>query len=381
MKHITYIHENKDWTEWQWSDKNLLPLVGRVRILQGRLLGKLLTLGFDLNVEAQLDAVTLEIIKTSEIEGETLNNEQVRSSVARHLGIGNASMPAATREIDAMVEMMLNATYHYQQPLLLDDLLGWHRALFPDGFSGLYRIQAGSIRDDSQGPMQVVSGGYGREQVHFVAPSAERLQDELEKFLSWFNTSSPSHEQNDIDLVIKAGIAHLWFVTIHPFDDGNGRLTRAITERMLAKSDDSAQRFYSMSAQILKQRNDYYKILERTQKGDSDITEWLVWFLQTLEQALLSAQKTTDKIISKARFWQTHRQQPLNPRQVKMLNILLTNFYGKLTTKKWATITKCSADTALRDINDLVEKGMLERSAASGRSTSYELVLGAVLDN
>lgn len=344
-----------------------------MRILQGRLLGKLLTLGFELNVEAQLGAVTLEIVKTSEIEGESLNNEQVRSSVARLLGIDNTSMPTTTREIDAVVEMMLNATYYYQQLLQLDDLLGWHRALFPDGYSGLYRIQAGSIPYDSKGPMQVVSGGYGREQVHFVAPSAEKLPDELAKFLLWFNTST--NEQDDMDLVIKAGIAHLWFVTLHPFDDENGRLTRAIIERMLAQSDNSAQRFYSMSAQILKQRNDYYKILERTQKGDNDITDWLVWFLKTLEQALIAAQVTTDKIINKASFWQTHRQHALNTRQVNMLNTLLTDFYGKLTTKKWAVMTKCSIDTALRAINDLIEKGMLKKSEASGRSTSYEVVL------
>ncbi|AAZ18946.1 possible filamentation induced by cAMP protein (Fic) family protein [Psychrobacter arcticus 273-4] len=373
MKYVTYNHEKPDWTKWRWSDKQLLPLVSRVRILQGHLLGQLSTLGFDLNVEAQLDAVTLEVVKTSEIEGETLNNEQVRSSVARHLGIDTSDMPAATREIDAIVEMMLAATYSYQSPLALTDLLGWHHALFPTGYSGLYRINTGGIRDDSKGPMQVVSGGYGREQVHFVAPSADRLPIELERFLLWFNTATD--EQDNLDLVIKAGIAHLWFVTLHPFDDGNGRLTRAITERVLAQSDDSQQRFYSMSAQILKQRNDYYKILERTQKGDSDVTEWLIWFLQTLEQALLSAQTTTNKIISKAGFWQTHRQQALNTRQVTVLNILLTNFYGKLTTKKWATITKCSADTALRDINDLVEKGMLKKSDASGRSTSYEVML------
>ena len=290
-----------------------------------------------------LDALTLEIVKTSAIEGESLNNEQVRSSVACHLGIDDKSMLTATREIDAVVEMMLNATYHYQQPLLLDDLLGWHRALFPDGYSALYRIKAGSMRDDSQGPMQVVSGGYGHEQTHFVASSADRLSDELDN-LSWFNTL-PNGQEN-IDLVIKAGIAHLWFVTIHPFDDGNGRLTRAITERALAQSDDSAQRFYSMSAQILKQRNDYYKILERTKKDDTDITDWLCWFLQTLEQALIAAQ-----------------------------NNLLTDFYGKLATKKWSVMTKCSIDTALRDINDLIEKGMLKKSEASGRSTSYEVAL------
>ena len=371
MKHVTYIHENPDWTEWQWSDKKLLPLVSRVRLLQGRLLGRLLTLGFDLNVEAQLDAVTLEIVKTSEIEGEALHSEQVRSSVARHLGIDNSYMPTATREIDAVVEMMLSATYHYQYPLSLDDLFGWHRALFPNGYSGLYRIKVGSIRDDSQGPMQVVSGGYGREQIHFVAPHADKLSDELNQFLSWFNTSP--NQQDNIDLVIKAGIAHLWFVTIHPFDDGNGRLTRAITERVLAQSDDSAQRFYSMSAQILKQRNDYYKILERTQKGGTDITDWLVWFLQTLEQALITAQTTTDTIINKANFWQMYKKHPLNARQINMLNTLLTDFYGKLTTKKWALMTKCSIDTALRDINDLIEKGILKKSNSLGRSTSYEI--------
>lgn len=373
MKHTTYIHERSDWTQWQWSHKELLPLVSRVRILQGRLLGKLSTLGFDLNVETQLDAVTLEIVKTSEIEGEELDIEQVRSSVAMHLGVDNSNMPAATREIDAVVTMMFESTYHYEKPLLLDDLLGWHRALFPDGYSGLYRIKAGSLRDNSQGPMQVVSGGYGREQVHFVAPSADRLDHELEQFLLWFNTSDD--KLNHLDLVVKAGVAHLWFVTLHPFDDGNGRLTRAITERVLAQSDESHQRFYSMSAQILKQRNDYYKILERTQKGNTDITKWLAWFLQTLEQALLSALETTDKIVSKAKFWQTHREQALNTRQVKMLNTLLTDFYGKLTTKKWATMMKCSADTALRDINDLVDKGMLQKSVASGRSRSYELIL------
>ena len=373
MKHTTYIYERSDWTQWQWSAKTLLPLVSRVRLLQGRLLGKLSTLGFELTVEAQLNAVSLEIIKTSEIEGETLNNEQVRSSVARHLGIDEASMTPSTREIDALVEMMLEAVFHYEKPLLLVDLLAWHRTLFPDGYSGLYSIKSGALRDDSKGAMQVVSGEYGREQVHFVAPKAQSLELELNKFLSWYNASVD--QQDNLDLVIKAGIAHLWFVTLHPFDDGNGRITRALTERMLAQSDGSQQRFYSMSAQILKQRDEYYNILERTQKRDNDITQWLVWFLQTLEQALLGAESTTNKIIKKASFWQTHRQQALNSRQVKMLNLLLTDFYGKLTTKKWATMTKCSADTALRDINDLIDKGMLIKSNASGRSTNYEVII------
>ncbi|WP_227429788.1 Fic family protein [Psychrobacter sp. I-STPA6b] len=371
MRHITYLHQREDWTQWQWSDSTLLPLVSRVRLLQGSLLGKLSTLGFDLNAEAQLDAVTLEVVKTSEIEGEMLNSEQVRFSVAHHLGVDMTGLPAPTRKIDAIVEMMLQATSDFNQPLTLEQLYTWHYALFPDGRSGLYQINVARFRDDSKGMMQVVSGGYGREKVHFVAPSADRLADEVDKFLLWLNTDS--HSQGNLDLVLKAGIAHLWFVTIHPFDDGNGRLTRAITERILAQSDNSTQRFYSMSAQILNQRNDYYQILERTQKGDMDITNWLVWFVKTLELALIEAHQTTDKIIAKAQFWQTHRHHALNERQVKMLNILLTHFYGKLTTKKWATMMKCSPDTALRDINDLIEKGMLKKSEASGRSTSYEV--------
>lgn len=373
MKHTTYIYEQPDWTQWQWSDKKLLPLVSQVRLLQGRLLGKLQALGFELNVKAQLNAVTLEVVKTSEIEGKALNNEQVRSSVARHLGIESASMPSSTQEIDAVVEMMLKATYDYRQPLTLDDLLAWHRALFISGYSGLYSIRIGAMRDDSKGAMQFISGGYGHEKVHFVAPSADLLSKELTHFLKWFNT--PTNEQDSLDLVIKAGIAHLWFVTLHPFDDGNGRLTRAITERMLAQSDGCHQRFYSMSAQIFKQRNDYYKILERTQKGDSDITDWLVWFLQTLEQAMLSAEMTTNNIIDKANFWQANHQHSFNARQVKMLNILLDDFYGRLSTKKWAVMTKCSADTALRDINDLIYKGIVKKSLASGRSTTYEIIL------
>ena len=372
MNHVKDIHQREDWTKWRWSDHDLLPLVSQVRLLQGSLLGKLSILGFELNAEAQLNAVTLEVVKTSEIEGELLNSEQVRSSVARHLGIEALGLPSSTREIDAVVEMMLQATSSLHEPLTLAQLFAWHYALFPEGRSGLYQIKAGQLRDDSKGEMQVVSGGYGREKIHFVAPSANRLPQEIEQFLAWLNTDAQS--QDNLDLVLKAGIAHLWFVTIHPFDDGNGRLTRAITERVLAQSDNSPQRFYSMSAQILNRRNEYYQILERTQKGDGDITAWLMWFVNTLESALLEAHSTTDKIIAKATFWQTHRHQALNERQVKMLNLLLTSFYGKLTTKKWSVMMKCSVDTALRDINDLVAKDMLRRSTASGRSTSYEVV-------
>ncbi|WP_278932199.1 Fic family protein [Moraxella osloensis] len=372
MLYKKYIHEYPNWTDWQIDNNQLLPLVANVRLLQGKLLGKMQSLGFELPLEAQLDAVTLEVIKTSEIEGEILNNEQVRSSVARHLGIEHLYDPdtlvTPTREIDAIVEMMLRASFYFNQPLTLDEIFAWHRALFPTGFSGLYKIQAGRLRDDRTGAMQVVSGGYGRTKVHFEAPAAQRLPDELAKFIAWYND-----EQPDLDLTLKAGIAHLWFVTLHPFEDGNGRLTRAITERMLAKSDGSGRRFYSMSAQILATRSDYYMILESTQKGLTSTTDWLVWFLQTLDQALTMALTRTQRTVDKAQFWHRHRYTTFNERQVMMINRLWGDFFGKLTTKKWAMMTKTSPDTALRDINDLVDKGILIKSAASGRSQSYEL--------
>lgn len=367
-----YIHQYDNWTDWQFDQTTLLPLVADVRLLQGKLLGKMHSLGFDLPLEAQLDAMVLEVIKTSEIEGEILNNDQVRSSVARHLGIEHLyqNLAPPTRKIDAIVEMMLKASFHFNEPLTLDELFAWHRALFPTGYSGLYAIRAGQLRDDRDGAMQVVSGGYGKTKVHFEAPSADRLPFELTQFLNWYNI-----DQAKLDLTIKAGIAHLWFVTLHPFDDGNGRITRAITERLLAKSDNSPQRFYSMSAQILNQRADYYHILESTQKGFTPLTDWLVWFLTTLSQALEQALVRSERIVAKAQFWYEHRNSQLNERQVLMLNKLWTDFYGKLTTKKWATITKTSPDTALRDINDLIDKGILKKSQASGRSQNYELVV------
>lgn len=367
-----YIHQYDNWTNWQFDQATLLPLVANVRLLQGKLLGKMHSLGFDLPLEAQLDAMVLEVIKTSEIESEILNNDQVRSSVARHLGIEHLyqSLATPTREIDAIVEMMLKASFHFNQPLILDELFAWHRALFSTGYSGLYAIQAGRLRDDSDGAMQVVSGGYGLTKVHFEAPRADRLPTELAQFLDWYNSDQPS-----LDLTIKAGIAHLWFVTLHPFDDGNGRITRAITERLLAKSDNSPQRFYSMSAQILNQRADYYHILESTQKGFTSITDWLVWFLNSLSHALEQALVRSERIVAKAQFWYEHQHSHLNERQVLMLNKLWSDFYGKLTTKKWATITKTSPDTALRDINDLINKGILQKSESSGRSQSYDLVM------
>lgn len=368
----SYIHEYDNWTDWQFDNERLLPLVANVRLLQGKLLGQMHSLGFELPLEAQLDAMVLEVIKTSEIEGEVLNNEQVRSSVARHLGIEYLyeRVEAPSREVDAIVEMMLSASFHYDTPLTLADLFAWHQALFPTGFSGMYKIRAGQLRDDSTGAMQVVSGGYGKTKVHFEAPSADRLPDELAEFLSWYN-----QEQKGLDLTIKAGIAHLWFVTLHPFEDGNGRLTRAITERMLAKSDGSKQRFYSMSAQILATRQEYYQILESTQKGFSSLTDWLVWFLTTLENALATALTRSQRIVAKAQFWYQHQHSGLNERQTLMLNKLWGDFYGVLTTKKWATVTKISHDTALRDIQQLIDKGILKKSEKSGRSQTYELVV------
>ncbi|MFW2176883.1 MULTISPECIES: Fic family protein [unclassified Moraxella] len=366
-----YIHQQASWTDWQYDSHALLPLVSEIRLKQGQLMGRLQSIGFELNLEAQLNAVTLEVIKTSEIEGELLNQQQVRSSVARFLGVATVGLPTPSREVEAVVEMLLKATFDFAKPLTLDELLPWHRALFPTGFSGLYAVKTGQLRDDSEGAMQVVSGGYGRTKVHFEAPSAERLMDELSQFLAWFNT--PISEQPNMDWLIKAGIAHLWFITIHPFDDGNGRLTRAITERALANSDGSPQRFYSLSAQILLDRKSYYEILEKTQKGDNHITDWLVWFLTTLNHALIHALVATDKIMFKAKFWQVHSKVSFNDRQTLMLNKLLTDFYGSLTTKKWAIITKVSADTALRDINDLIDKGVLQKNLGKGKNITYQL--------
>ncbi len=367
----TYIHEYPNWTDWQLDEVQLLPLVARIRLLQGRLLGQMSSLGFDLPLEVCLEALTLEVIKTSEIEGEYLNTEQVRSSVARHLGIEalyQHQLVTPSYEVEVIVEMMLKATSRFDLPLTLDEVCRWHHALFPQGLSGMYDINVGTLRDDVNGPMQVVLGAYGKTKVHFEAPKADRLPDELERFFRWYND-----DDIGLDLTIKAGLAHLWFVTLHPFDDGNGRLTRALTERMLAKSDGSPQRFYSMSAQILTNRREYYHILEQTQRGLASATEWLIWFLTNLESALIQALAQSQKVVAKSQFWHTHRHTSFNPRQVAMINKLWGDFYGKLTTKKWASITKVSTDTALRDINDLVEKGILVKSLASGRSQSYEL--------
>ena len=360
-----YIHQHTDWTDFRWNNDELLPLMGRVRYLQGRLLGQMGHLGFPLQAEAVLTTLTLDVLKSSEIEGELLNPEQVRSSIARRLGLEVAGLVHSPRHVDGVVEMMLDATQRYDMPLTSERLFGWHNALFPTGFSGLYKIEVAKYRS---GEMQVVSGAMGKERVHYEAPEASRVEAEMTAFLSWFNATS------NIDPVIKAAIAHFRFVTIHPFDDGNGRIARAITDMQLSRGDGTSQRFYSMSNQILAERKRYYEILEKTQHGDSDITEWIEWFLSCLERALIGSTEVLKSVLAKAEFWETHKQTALNDRQRKMLNKLLDGFEGKLTSSKWAKITKTSPDTALRDINDLIGKGIIRKEADGGRSTHYELV-------
>lgn len=363
-----YIHEKENWTNFIWNNKQVMLKLGEARNLQGKLLGKMESLGFELQDEAVLDTLTLDVLKSSEIEGEFLEKQQVRSSIARRLGIDIAGAVESERHVEGIVEMMLDATQRYDLPLTKDRLFGWHAALFPSGWSNLYKITVADWRKDTTGPMQVVSGPMGKEKVHYQAPNSDRIELEMKKFLQWFEND------NDIDLVLKAAIAHLWFVTIHPFDDGNGRITRAITDMMLARSDKSIRRFYSMSAQIRIERKQYYKNLEKTQKGSSDITEWILWFLQCLINAIHSTEGTLTKILYKAEFWKLHSTTIFNERQQKMLNNLLDGFDGKLTTSKWAKINKCSQDTALRDIQDLINKDILQKEPSGGRSTNYELI-------
>lgn len=362
-----YIHENENWTDFTWNNKKVMKKLGEVRNLQGRLLGKMESLGFNLQNEAVLNTLTLDVIKSSEIEGELLDIEQVRSSIARRLGIDIAGAVESERHIDGIVEMMLDATQRYDAPLSKDRLFGWHAALFSSGWSHLYKITVADWRKDTTGPMQVVSGPMGKEKVHYQAPGSDRIEPEMNRFLDWFEN------EHEIDLVLKAAIAHLWFVTIHPFDDGNGRITRAITDMILARSDKSVRRFYSMSAQIRDERKQYYEMLEKTQKGNSDITEWILWFLQCLINAIESTEETLSKILHKAEFWKNHATTILNDRQQKIINRLLDGFDGKLTTSKWAKINKCSQDTALRDIQDLMKKDILQKETSGGRSTNYEL--------
>jgi Fic family protein len=325
-------------------------------------------LGFDLRNEALLDTLTLDVIKSSEIEGEILNLDQVRSSIARRLGMEIAGSVDSDRNVDGVVEMMLDATQNCFKPLTADRLFDWHAALFPTGRSGMYKIKVADWRKDTTGPMQVVSGALGKEKVHFQAPDSKLVDNEMYLFLEWFNN------YGKIDMVIKAAIAHLWFVTIHPFEDGNGRITRALSDMILARADNSNQRFYSLSAQIRKERKGYYNILEKTQNGNLDITEWIKWFLQSLINALKSTDSILRQVLFKADFWNKHSKTIINERQRKLINKLLDGFDGKLTSSKWAKIAKCSKDTAIRDINDLINKNILRKEAAGGRSTNYELM-------
>lgn len=358
-----YIYERKDWPKFTWNAEAISTLLGKVRHRQGRILGQMQGLGFDLQDETMLNALTLDIIKSSEIEGEMLNHEQVRSSLARRLGIDIAGAVHAERNVEGIVDMMLDATQKYNTPLTADRLYNWHGALFPTGRSGLYKIKTAAWRDDV---MQVTSGAMGREMVHFEAPAPAKVPSEMHTFLDWFE-----QEQN-LDPVLKASIAHLWFVIIHPFDDGNGRITRAITDLQLARADQSKKRFYSMSAQIQAERNKYYDILERTQKSDLNVTDWLAWFLDCLLRSMDQTDETISKTLVRARFWENNRELELNIRQQKIISMLLNDFFGKLQVSKYATITKTSADTALRDLQDLVKKGVLEIEG-SGRGTSYRL--------
>jgi Fic family protein len=362
-----YIHQLPDWPKFQWNQTALVGPLAALRHRQGRFVGRMEALGFPLRSEAMLQTLTQDVVKSSEIEGEILDREQVRSSIARRLGIEIGALTPADRDVEGIVEMMLDATQKYDEPLTEERLFGWHAALFPTGRSGMHKITVGAWRDDSSGPMQVVSGAIGKERVHYEAPPAAKLPGEMKAFLDWFETN------DDTDPVLRAAIAHLWFVTIHPFDDGNGRIARAIADMALTRSDRSSQRFYSMSAQIRQERNAYYDMLEATQRGDLDITPWLEWFFACLDRTLDGAESTLADVFRKAEFWKKHAGAAFNDRQRNMLNRLLDGFEGKLTTSKYAAIEKTSSDTALRDITDLVERGILSKDEGGGRSTSYSL--------
>ena len=363
-----YIHARKDWPKFHWHTEELAGPLASVRHRQGRLIGHMEALGFSLRQEAVLRTLTADVLKSSDIEGEKLDAEQVRSSIARRLGIDIGALKPVDRHVEGVVEMMLDATRHYDQPLTQERLFAWHAALFPTGRSGMTKIRTGAWRDDSTGPMQVVSGPIGREHVHFEAPKAGRLPREMKAFLKWFESGDP------MDAVLKAGLAHLWFVTVHPFDDGNGRIARAIADMTLARSENSPRRFYSMSAQIRQERKAYFDVLEHAQKGTMDVTPWMEWFLGCLGRAIDGAQEILGAVLYKARFWDRIKETPLNDRQRLVVNRLLDGFERKLTSSKCAALAKCSQDTAHRDILALVEHGVLVRNPEGGRSTSYSLV-------
>lgn len=359
-----YIYQYDQWPNFQWDDKEIQVILGKVRHLQGKIFGQMGAMGFSIKEETILSTLTLDVLKSSEIEGEILNYEQVRSSIARRLGLDYAGMVHVDRNVEGVVEMMLDATQSYNEPLDHERIFGWHAALFPTGWSGIHRIDTGCYRS---GEMQVVSGPMGKEKVHYQAPSPEFVKHEMDTFLDWLNS------ETKIDRVLQAAIAHFWFIIIHPFDDGNGRIARAISDMLLARSEYSSQRFYSLSNQILAEKKVYHDILQKVQHSDGDITKWLDWFLNCLHRALISTEEALKKVLYKAEFWDIHKETILNSRQRLMLNKLLDEFEGKLKTSKWAKIAKCSADTALRDIKDLIEKGILKQEESGGRSTNYEL--------
>lgn len=363
-----YIYQDRKWPNFRWDSAALLSLAAGVRHQQGELRGQMRALGFSPRQDAALKTLTEDVVKSSEIEGEKLNPETVRSSIARRLGVDIGGLKPIDRDVEGIVSVMIDATTNYHSPLTEDRLFGWHNVLFPTGRSGLLKIAVGRWRDDAHGPMQVVSGPIGREEVHYEAPPAARLEGEITKFLDWFN------RETDVDPVIQAGLAHLWFVTLHPFDDGNGRIARAIADMQLTRSENDPQRFYSMSAQIREERDDYYEILKRTQRGTLDVTPWLEWFLRCLSRAITRSGETSAEALKRARFWEKLDALPLNERQRSVLRRYLDGFEGNLTTSKYAKLAKCSQDTAYRDILNLVSLGVLIQNPAGGRSTSYSLL-------
>ena len=366
---VVYIWQHPAWPHWRYDLTCLATPLAQVRHAQGRLLGRAESLGFKLRDEAWLETLTQDVVKTSEIENEFMDRDQVRSSIARRLGLDIGAMALMDRHVEGVVELMLDATRHYASPLTAARLCSWQGTLFPTGRSGLVAIRVADWRDDATGPMQVVSGPIGREKVHYTAPPAERLASEVDRFLSWFE------HPGDLDPVLQAGLAHLWLVTLHPFDDGNGRIARAVADLALARSEGTPQRFYSLSAQIQQDRKDYYAILERTQQGDLEVTEWLLWFLACLGRALARAENSLAAVLGKARFWERYASTPMNARQIKVLNRLLDGFEGKLTTSKWAKLARCSQDTAYRDILALIESGALRKAEGAGRGTHYALAM------
>ena len=359
-----YIYDYPTWPNFTWNEAEIQPLLGKIRLLQGQIIGRMSSIGFSLRSEALLGTLTLDVLNSSEIEGELLDHAKVRSSIARRLGMEQAGLTNIDRNVEGVVEMMLDATQKFNLPLTHDRLYAWHAALFPTGWSGLQKIETGRYRT---GEMQIVSGAMGKEKIHYHAPAPSVVKKEMDRFLSWFESDA------NLDGVIKAAIAHFWFIIIHPFDDGNGRIARALSDLLLARSEGSSQRYYSMSSQILIDRKSYYEILQKVQHGKGDITAWMVWFLNCLHRALLASGKLLEVVVFKAEFWEQHKDTPMNTRQRLMVNKLLDGIDGKLKTSKWAKMSKCSTDTALRDITDLLEKNILKKEREGGRSTNYEL--------